>query len=373
MLFEKKTDYIFPRETNAYAFGAAATFDIPRELPIESMYLRVSFKNSTAPTAYGADGPLGFIRKIQLSGADGARTRNVIDASGAGLIELSKHWTGYTDHQTGLLLNSNRTAGTYSPTPGTGDRTFVVPMHFALPNLDDPVASAFLLPVDRYNANPQMTVQIGSTTDIASDVTQPPVQGTVTGAAGAGVVLSLVINRRIVNRLNWPIVDAEIGELSKTASATIGDNQDFDIPITGYYTALLLRTYLSAAAKGDVSHATLLTALLAHHNNPWRLELSGNTIRRFRLSDVEVENDLSEAHGSAQGDILAGSYLLDFLSDRIGGDSGDVNTVFGSLLNANIPLNSGARLVLRQNIQVASAPIKYLYHRFYANLKDLKL
>jgi len=371
MLYEKKNDILFPRETNAFAFGTQATFDIPRELPIESIYLRTSFKMSTAPSTYAADGPLGLIRKLTLNGADGARNRNVIDASGPALVELSKHWTGYIDYKTGALINSNRSAGTYSPTPGTGDNTFVVPMHFSLPNLSDPLSSAFLLPVDRYNTNPQLSVQIGASGDVASSVGSMA-QGTVTGASAAGVVLSLVVNRRIVNRLNWPIVDAEFGELTKTYSAT-GDNQDFDVPITGYYTALLLRCFIDAATKGDLSVATLSSGILANNNAPWRLELSGNTIRRFRLCDVELENDLSEATGSAQGDILAGSYLLDFVSDRPGGDAGDPNVSLGSLLNANIPLNSGARLVLRQNINVAASTVKYAYHKFYANLKDLKL
>lgn len=361
MMFEKKQDYLLPRETNSFASGSVATFDIPRELPIESMFLRATWSVSayTAPT-FLADGPLGHFRRLVLNGPDGARNRNVVDASASALIEMSKHWTGYIDPVTGSQVNSNRTAGTYSPTfAASTDYTITVPIHFALPNLDDPVSSAFLLPVDRYNANPQLQVQMGATGDVFS-------AGTFTGQAAR---LSLLVNRRIVNRLNWPIVDGEIGELRQDYSAT-GSNQRFEIPITGYYTALLMRQYRTNAIRGPLDVATLADYSDADNNNAWTLELSGNNIRRYRLADIEMENDLSESSGSGQGDILAGSYALDFLSDRVGGAAGDAGIALGSLLNANIPLNSGSRLSMIQNVQTLTAGqtrTHYAYHKFYGN------
>jgi hypothetical protein len=368
MMFEKKQDYILPRETNSFLPGTVATFDIPRELPIESMFLVATWQVSayTSPT-FLADGPLGHFRRIVLNGPDGARNRNVIDASGCGLIELSKHLTGFIDvgrtgagQGTAGQVNSNRVAGTYSPTfAATTDYTLCIPMHFALPNLDDPVSSAFLLPVDRYNANPQLQISMGATTDVFS-------AGTFSNQTAR---LSLLINRRIVNRLNWPIVDGEIGELRIDYTAT-GANQRFDIPITGYYTSLLLRQYRTNAIRGPLDSATLADYDDADNNNAWTLELSGNNIRRFRLADLERENDLSEASGSGQGDILAGSYLMDFIQDRVGSDSGDAGIALGSCLNANIPLNSGSRLSLIQNIQTFTSGqtrTHLAYHKFYGN------
>lgn len=361
MLFEKKQDYILPRETNSFAPGAIATFDVSRELPIESMFLKATWQVSayTAPT-FLADGPLGHFRRIVMNGPDGARNRNVVDCTGPGLIELSKHWTGYIDPATAAQVNSNRSAGTYSPTfAATTDVNVLIPIYFAPPNLDDPVSSAFLLPVDRYNANPQLQVQFGAAADVFS-------AGTFTAQTAR---LSLLVNRRIVNRLNWPIVDGELGELRVDYGAT-GANQRYDLPITGYYTSLLLRQYRTNAIRGALDTATLADYSDADNNNAWTLELSGNNIRRFRLSDLELENDLSEATGAGQGDILAGSFLMDFLSDRVGGDSGDAGVALGSLLNANIPLNSGSRLSLIQNIQTLTASqtrSQLVYHRFYGN------
>lgn len=366
MLFEKKQDYILPRETNSFASGSVATFDIPRELPIENMFLVATWSVSayTSPT-FLADGPLGHFRRLVLNGPDGARNRNVIDASAIGLIELSKHWTGFLDPGTGAQVNSNRASGTYAPTfAASTDYTVMVPMHFALPNLDDPVGSAFLLPVDRYNANPQLQVQMGATSDVFS-------AGTFTGQAAR---LSLLVNRRIVNRLNWPIVDGELGELRVDYNAT-GANQRFDLPITGYYTGLLLRQYRTNAIRGALDVATLADYTDADNNNAWTLELSGNNLRRFRLADLERENDISEAQGAGQGDILAGSFFMDFVSDKTGGDSGDAGVALGSALNANIPLNSGSRLSLIQNIQTFTSGqtrTHINYQRFYGNPASLQ-
>ena len=205
-----------------------------------------------------------------------------------------------------------------------------------------------------------MQVQFGATTDVFS-------AGTFTNQTAR---LSLLINRRIVNRLNWPIVDGEIGEL-RTDYAAIGSNQRFDIPITGYYTNLLMRQYATNAIRSSLDVLTLADYNDADNNNAWTLELSGNNIRRFRLADLERENDLSESTGSGQGDILAGSFFMDFLSDRVGGDSGDPGTALGSCLNANIPLNSGSRLSLLANVQRAitagQTRMHVNYHRFYGN------
>lgn len=366
MQFEKKQDVIFPRETNSFAAGGVASFDVTRELPIESMFLKATWSVSayTAPT-FTAEGPPAHVRRLVMSGADGARTRNAIDISGVGAIEYSKHITGYIDPITGSQVNSNRAAGTYAPTfAASTDYSIIYPIHFALPQLEDPLASVFLLPVDRYNANPQLQVQFAAAAEVFS-------AGTFTGQTAR---LSLLVNRRIINRLNWPVVDAELIEMKKDWTAT-GADQDWDIPITGYYTGLLQRDFRTSAIRGALDHATIGDYSDADNTNFSKLELSGNTLRRFRMADVEYENDLSEATGSGQGDQLAGSFFHDFLSDRVGGDSGDPGVALGSCLNANIPLNSGARLTLKKNVQTVTAGqtrTNLLFHRFFANIKDLQ-
>lgn len=368
MLFQKKQDYILPVQSD-YSFGGQVRFQITREYPIESIFLVCDATITHTTTANPlADGLLAMIRRVTLNGPDGSRNRNVVDASGAALVELCKQWGGELDRSTLAIVNST---GTPVAITTATNYQFVIPIFFCPPNIDDPLGSALLLPADRYNADLQLQVQLGAAGDLF---------GTVGDAALTRFRMTAIVNRRIVDRKNWPILDAELTELSQDFVAN-GNNQLTEIPITGYYTGILIRGYRSSVAnlltrRGDVS-VTTLGDLSADIANDWDIRMAGNVMRRFRLADLQRENDMSAAHGSAQGDVLAGSYFLDFVQDRPGAASGDVTSVLNSLLNANIPLNAGTRIFLRQEINAygATAPVrvKYLLHRIYGNLEGLKL
>jgi hypothetical protein len=367
MLFQKKQDFILPTQITQGAFGGTARFDISREYPIESLLLcvteRVTHTTASDPLA---DGIMNIIRKVQVTCADGARTRNVVDCSGPGLVELAKHWIGFLDRDTQARCATPSTGAPQAIATAT-DYNFIVPIFFCPPNIDDPLASALLLPADRFNSNIQMTVQFGAASDLYATV------GDVTQTA-AYPKCALIVNRRIVNRTKWPILDHEIFEQRKDFAAT-GDNYELEIPNTGGYTGLLCRCKRASAAalnrRGDVSVATLGDHVADNVAN-WELKVAGNTLRRFRVADLERENDYSCAHGVAAGDVLPGSYFMDFIGDRVGASGGDPAVVLGSLLNANIPLNSGVRIVLRQSIGVALAQIDYVFHRIYGNLSAFK-
>lgn len=380
MLFQKKQDYVLPVAQPLTPFlGTTVRFNITREFPIESMFLRVdattAVGTATANTL-NADGRLRLIKKIQVAVADGARTRNVVDCSGAGLVELAKHWTGYLDRNTLGWIN---TTGAPVALGTTG--SFIIPIYFAPPHIEDPLSSAMLLPADRFNNDIQMTIQIAA----ASEMYGTP--GTFSVSA---MTMSLIVNRRIIDRTKWPILDTELFEQTQRY-VVAGDNQQFEIPITGNYTGCLLRSLVSDAnaanalpnGKGDPSLATIAAPGTPNAGDvvDWDIRIAGNVLRRFRMQDLQIENDYSEAHGSAQGDVLAGSYLVDFVADKPGANGGDVTAVLNSLLNANIPLNSGTRIFLRQNIGGSTAGISstrpvemnYVFHRVFGNLSEFKL
>jgi hypothetical protein len=171
--------------------------------------------------------------------------------------------------------------------------------------------------------------------------------------------------RRIVDRVNWPVYDTELFSLQANYANT-GDNQEFVIPNNGNYTGILLRCQGGTAAapsRQDISPA----------NSDWDLRISGNVLRRFRLLDIQRENDYSSAVGSAATDALNGSFYLDFLTDRVGNCGSDIVSALGSTLNANIPLNSGVKISLRQNITGnTGTQVNYVMHRIYGNLEKLK-
>lgn len=386
MLFQKKQDYFAPVSApsgSSSALGQSIRFAVTREFPIESMFLLVSGTFSDAATD-SCEGVLGLIKRVQVTVSDGTRTRNVIDTTGQCLIEFYKHTGGMLSRETTALLPSPTTG---AATPITGATfNFSIPIPFCLPNIDDPLGSALLLPADRFNNDIQVNIQLASVADLDLHAT-PTVALT-----GANLSTCLQVNRRIIDRIKWPILDTELFCQQADYAAT-GANYQFEVPITGNYTGILLRTYrglpTSAAAtdanvRGDISvvadyggtdtyAAHLNGSRLAGKTEDWDLRISGNVLRRFRLADIERENDYSEAHGFAVGDALPGSYYLDFVADRIGASGGDPTSVLGSLLNANIPLNSGTRIYLRQNIQQASCRVFYVFHRIFGNLAEFKI
>src|ERR1043165_3174615 len=140
MIFQKKQDYINPTQANN-VLGGTCRFDISREYPIEAIFIVVSAVVTTAAATLNADGLLKLIRRITLNGPDGARNRNVGDVSGPDLVELAYHYNGFLDRNTRQRLNAAASgAATYE---------MVFPIWFALPQLDDPLSSALILPVDQ--------------------------------------------------------------------------------------------------------------------------------------------------------------------------------------------------------------------------------
>ena len=55
------------------------------------MFIRIKLAvTAGTPTTKAVDGVLGILKKVQLQVCDGARTRNVVDASSMGLIEYTR-------------------------------------------------------------------------------------------------------------------------------------------------------------------------------------------------------------------------------------------------------------------------------------------
>ncbi len=120
-----------------------------------------------------------------------------------------------------------------------------------------------------------------------------------------------------------------------------------------------MRDYTSVSARGAIQVT----------NGENRLQLLGTVIRRFDVNHLQYENDYSLNLYPATWNNFSGSYYLDFLSDKNGEVAGDL----GSVLDANILQASGSRLQLLQDITGgAGVKRKYLTHRIFGNLKDLK-
>lgn len=338
MLFPKRQD--FTPTQSGLALGSTIRFEMTREFHIEAVYLVVQPTVSVVAATANADALQHIVNRIQVNISDGNQNRNVVDISGAAALELACQWQGGLDRLTASFIGNNT----------TGAKTLIYPIFFTHPQLSDPVGSVLLLPAPRFNTNPVVTV-------LFSTQSQMDTNATPTFAVSA-MTAYLVIIRRQVNRPKFPIFNTELSEL-EVAYATTGNAQLYELQIPGSYTGIMLRDYTSSAARGSIQTA----------GGENRLQLLGTVLRRFRVEDVVTENDYSVRLYPATWNNFAGSYYLDFLSDKNGEVAGDL----GSVLDANILQASGSRIQLLQDITGgATVKRKFVTHRVFGNLKDLK-
>jgi hypothetical protein len=375
MIFKKREDYLVDDSFAAAdaVFSQTIRKEITREFPIESIYLKVKFTftgvaNTLVDTWYN------LVRRVVLQVADGARTRNVVDASGTALVEYARQIHGGLD--SGWITRRD-IPGANDTSPATYE--FIIPIFFALPQVSDPVSSALLLPAPRYNSNLILTVALDSKANVTTGA------GTVTSA-----VIGYVINRREVNIPDWDYYDTELSEISTTFAGS--GSQLFELPVPGAYTGLLMRFYDNSTPKLRINPDSTTSP-----EN--RLQYLGNVIRRFRMTDCQAENELSiflpnkfqqtvtigvaaTAYSTIQkifgvgvnqtsptaGVNEVGVYYKDFLADRPGQDVDEL----GSVLDTNFLMATGARLQLVHNLNAASYTANYLIHRIYGDISDLQ-
>jgi hypothetical protein len=137
-----------------------------------------------------------------------------------------------------------------------------------------------------------------------------------------------------------------------------GEEQRVEIPAPGSYTGQLYRGYTSTSARGDISSATAA----------WRIESLNVVQRRFKFAHLKLENEHSQVTTTAP--LFTGSYYNDFLTDK----TGVMASEYGSVLDANIPQNSGARIYLIGGVTGgADVKLRVLSHRLFGDLSKLKL
>jgi hypothetical protein len=339
MIFPKRQD--FTSTQTGLALGQTIRFELTREFHIEAIFLYVIATPSAAMATANADNLQAIVNRVQVQVSDGAQNRNVVDCSGPALLELALQWQGGLDRNTAANVGTN---------PSSGAKTLIYPIWFAHPQLADPVGSVLLLPAPRFNSNPVVSVTFATQAQMDTNATPT--------FAVSALTAKLIIIRRQVNRPKFPIFNTELAELSVTY-ATTGNAQLYELQIPGSYTGILLRDFTALTTRGSIQTA----------GGENRLQLLGTVIRRFDTQDLTAENDLSLRLYPATWNQINGSFYLDFLSDKVGEVSGDL----GSVLDANILQASGSRLQLLQDITGGTNVVrKYVTHRIFGNLKDLK-
>lgn len=349
MLFPLRQDYIGPFTGNA--LGAVIQKELTREFLIDSIYIVLS-GTSTANIATGnPDGLLNLLKRVTLNVTDGARTRNVIDCTGPALIEYSAK-TSNIDARTAAVVNTTAFA--------SGAFQITYPIYFRMPHLDDPEASMFMLPCNRYSNNPLLTLYIGAQSDVDQDAAP-------TFAIASGVSVKIIINRRQIGITNWPIFDTEIIEQNVAFPAS-GSNQLFELPTPGVYTGLLVRGFTGAAPNAAKS-------FLVNTNGDYRISVLGTVLRRIQPADLQSMNDF--ALGALQlgkspipnVPTTGGSTYFDFLDVSGGRTMGDL----GSCLDANGLPATGARIQFIGDINGGTgAHLNFVWHRIFGDVSAMK-
>jgi hypothetical protein len=359
-LFKLRTDYL---TIQPHTYGAATAvcpsvksknyrLEITREYPIETIWLRVKVgficSGVAAAQVWPTVNPLDIIDRVTLTVADGARTRNVVDASGAILQRYAAEVYG-RDHSSEVIK-----PWLTSQTPSNGtimETTAMLPIFFAHPQVSDPVSSALMLPCTRYTSNPVLSISTNTTSIVpAADIAN----------INYFVEISAVVDRRDVDDPNWEYWDTELTE--NIYGIAIGRN-NIELPIPGAYTGLTLITSDGAGGTGtvrDISRSSTTDV------GDWSLQYLGNVIRRFRLEDIGARNEGSKGYLSSY--TRPGIAHLDFLTDRVGESVEEI----GSVLETNFLMATGARLNMIANATVAGS-VRVLGHRIFGDVSKLKM
>ena len=350
MLFPLRQDYIGPFTGNA--LGTQIQKEITREFLIDSIAIILSGTVTGAVATATPDGILNLLKRVTLNVTDGARTRNVVDVYGPSLIQYAAK-TYNIDAQTAAVFNQPTATGT-----GAFQITYNIP--FRLPHLDDPEASLFMLPVNRYANNPLLTLYFGNQTDIDQNASP-------TFAISGGITATILINRRQVNIDKWPIFDTELIE-QNVAFPSSGANQIFEFPTPGVYTGILIRGFTGAAPSAANSY-------LVNTNGDYRISVLGTVLRRIQPVYLQALNDMAVGaiqlgkNPSPNVTTAVGTTYLDFLDVSGGRTMGD----FGSALDANGLPAAGARVQFIGDINgTTGAHLNFMWHRVFGDVASLK-
>ncbi len=286
---------------------------------------------ATAST-YTTMGLVDLITRVQLNIADGSTNRNQTDASGGALVRRAARIVSGLDQQIGGLQGTFAALGAMlnlkeAHTAGSSAGTYylTIPLFFRHPQISDPIGSATMLPLPRYNTNPVLTVTTGS---LASPFVT---NGGLTITLGNPYVRKIM---RQVDNILFPTLDTEFKEVSNPMSAT-GANIRITHDVPGNYTAIDYFTSNGAGVGSDIS------------NGLWNLQYLSQVLHQFYLADVKRTEQYSMGNDATimqpDGvliDPFPGYFHLDFLHDEYGMEVGEL----GSLLNVNVLAGSGSLL-----------------------------
>lgn len=375
---------------DATLLGTTKRFPIPRQNPIEEIWIVLSGKTDTTgqgPTPrsgstgiVGRDNIMGIVKRVTLdcvSPTWGAY--KMTDCSGAFLLEYNMNAGMNIDPPTWEYLRLWQAAATPVIAVDTQFQVaYRVPVVY--PMVGEPLLTRCLLPCHTWAQDPVLTVDFEAATNIYS----------------AGHIVDLRAEIWVVYReMNGAQTDdilskggfiqGDLLESSFSPGVGVAGEQRFQVNPPGSYMALLFRQYLGGNAvctRNIVDQTTTFGS-----ESTWRLESNGNVKRQWRWKHLQAKNAYSRAQtmlsqtsdvtvnaAVASGTLFApaASCLLDFCSDGL-----EPINELGSVLDVNIPARSGLKMeVVGSWAAPASSTIAstifYGGHRLWGDLSAFK-
>jgi hypothetical protein len=358
MLFPLRQQILAP--VLGVALGGAAVFNITRDFFLDSLIVEVTGVITGSAATAGPDGMLGLVRNLNLSISDGSSNRNQTNVSGVSAVQKGFLATGSIDQGT---LNTQLIG------MGANATQFILryPLFFKHPQLSDPVGSAFMLPLPRYNANPTLSVQLATQAQLDQNASP-------TFAIAAGVNVRVILNKRQVDNIQFPTMETEFID-TNVGYASGGAGTLYELQVPGSYFLFGIRGYLGAVGSSAWADPTTNAGTINAGNVI--LQLLGNTLRTSRFSDMAYLNQLATqdnwsavATRNQQFGLFVGLAAYNFLHDGFGLEVGEV----GSSLNSNVLAGSGSRVQLLIDLTGGvNASNTYFWDRVFGDLSPLQI
>lgn len=375
---------------DATLLGSQQRFEIPRQNPIESIYLILDLKTDTTalgPTprtgstgTIGRDNILGIIRKIQLEGVSpdwGAY--KIVDFSGIGLTEYNLNAGLNLDTATLDYISKWQVAATPVIAVDTESR-YIIKIPIVYPMVGEPLLTRCLLPCHTWAQSPVLTVDFESASNMYS-----------AGHFVRAKCSIFVVYREMSNdqtaliQSKGGFIRGDLLETSFSPGVGASGEQRFTINSPGSYMAINFRHYLGGngvTTRDDVSEVTTAGA-----ESIFRLETNGNVKRQWRWKNFHAINQYSRPLNAltqsssptvnaaiASGTLYAppASVMLDFFSD-----GQEVSNELGSVLDCNTPAKSGLKMEVVGSWKApgsATLPSVIFYggHRLWGDLSSFK-
>jgi hypothetical protein len=354
MLFQQRTDVILPPTT--VALGGTLKLELTREFFLEGLLIHViATSPASAPTLVTAnEGLASIFSNVRLTVPTGSNTRTVVNSTSSALLQYHRQWNGgvdsFTTNFADVIAGQAEAANQV--------RYFTVPVWFAPPNLDDPVASAFLLPLPRFSANPVLELTLNSSASIY-----------IANAPTIQIFVEAV--RRFVDRPDWVTYDTELttNEITVPSAAS---NNSYELPAPGAYTSMLMQTYTSGGVARRPWWSAYGSSVANIGQNPMELRFLGTSIRRQSAYGLVVlanySAEIFNGTNYTAGQFGDHNVFWDFLSDKVGSSAAD----FNSVVDTTPLIGQGARINLLYPAANSGDKIRLTTHRVFGDLTALK-